>query len=680
MNKKILSFLIGLAVIGSSCKKDGIATDVENATSDLVVPKSFAWQTVKDVNLSVGITDSRFGNKIHVISVYLADPATGVEPISKGAATLVRPFNIPVSIPSTVREVYIVKTAPDGSSTTEKMAVNGTSMSFALSSVSMSAKISSTSGDATAVTEPSCGTSTTDANININSSSDIICFNATNDVTINVNANNGGTLKLNAPGKTITLGNFNHTNLKLFIAAGTTVAWNNDLNISSGESFVNNGTLKGNKINLEGVLINNKELSANNLTVNANGELNNYCNLSVSGEFINNKLVNNYKLMVVGSTRINATGILNLHNAAMFQTTDFLVLDGTVYGVGSTSLFKTTGATASPVYDNDGRFSGSVQYCGDKQLNVNQNNKVHFYNGAVQSCEVFIAKDDCNGIGNGTASQPDRDNDGVIDSQDDFPDDPTKAFRQKSPNYDGGGSTLAFEDSWPSAGDYDLNDVVLRYKIEAITNAKNVVVQINGSYDLIASGGDFHNGVGVQFNIPAKNIKTGGLSAIRPEGGQDSLIVILFKDTRAAQKNWNTIKGEATSAPVNAKFSFDVTNGPEIKEIGIGKFNPFIWNGSSKAGRGHETHLRGKPATKLADQSLFNTGDDASSLGVTYSTADNLPWAIEIPVADFRYPVEKANIREAYLKFTGWASSGGNSNVDWYSSTEAGFRDNSKIY
>jgi len=680
MNKKILSFLIGLAVIGSSCKKDGIATDVENGTSDLVVPKSFAWQTVKDVNLSVGITDSRFGNKIHVISVYLADPATGVEPISKGAATLVKPFNIPVSIPSTIREVYIVKTAPDGSSTTEKMAVNGTSISFAISSVSISTKISATSSDASTVTEPSCGTSTTDANININNSSDVICFNATDDVTINVNANNGGTLKLSAPGKTITLGNFNHTNLKLFVAAGTTVAWNNDLNISSGESFINNGILKGSKINLSGLLINNKELSVANFTVNSNGELNNYCNLSVSGEFINDKLVNNYKLIVVGSTRINSSGILNLHNAAMFQTRDFLVMDGSVNGVGSTSLFKTTGATSSPVYDNDGRFNGSLQYCGDKQLNSNQNNKVHFYNGAVQSCEVYIAKDDCNNLGNGIAIQSDRDKDGVIDSQDDFPDDPTKAFRQKSPNYDGGGSTLAFEDSWPSAADYDLNDVVLRYKIEAITNAKNIVVQINGSYDLIASGGEYHNGVGVQFNIPAKNVKTGGLSAFRPESGQDSLIVILFKDTRAAQKTWNTVKDDVKSASVNASFSFDVTDGPEIKEIGIGKFNPFIWNGSSSAGRGHETHLRGKPATKLADKSLFNTGDDASSLGVTYSTADNLPWAIEIPVADFKYPLERANIREAYLKFTNWATSGGNASVDWYSNTEAGFRDNSKIY
>ena len=680
MNKKLLSFLIGLAILGSSCKKEGIATNAESLTSDLIVPKSFAWQTVKDLNLSIGITDSRFGNKIHVISIYLADPSTGAEPISKGAATLVKPFNIPVSIPSTISEIYIVKTAPDGTSTTEKIPVTGTTMSIAISAVSFSTKVSATTETPTSVAEPSCGTSTSDANININSNSDVICFNASSDMTIKVNANSGGTLKLNAPGKTLHLANFNHSRLKLFIAAGTTVTWDTDLNIGSEESFVNNGTLKGGKINLDGVLINNKEVAVSNLTVNSNGELNNYCNLEVSGEFINNKLVNNYKLIKVGSTRINSTGILNLYNAAMFQTRDFLVMDGNVYGEGSTSLFRTTGTTSSPVYDNNGRFSGSLQYCGDKDLNNNQNKKVHFFDGAVQSCDVYIAKDDCNDLGNGTATQPDIDKDGVIDSKDDFPNDPTKAFRQKSPNYDGGGSTLAFEDSWPSAGDYDLNDVVLRYKIEAITNANNIVVQINGSYDLIASGGEFHNGVGVQFNIPAKNIQVGGLSTLRPEGGQDSLIVILFKDTRAAQKTWNTVKDEIKSPTVNASFSFNVVNGPEIKTMGIGKFNPFIWNGSSKSGRGHETHLRGKPATKLADMSLFNTGEDASSLGTTYSTADNLPWAIEIPVADFKYPIETANIKDAYLKFQGWAKSGGNSNVDWYSNTEAGFRDNSKIY
>ncbi len=688
MNKKVLSLFFGLAVLAASCKKDNTAPDAVNPDqTSLAVPANFAWQTVKDVNLSIGITDSRFKDKMHVVEVYFADPSTGAQPITTGTATLTAPFNTKISIPTSVNEVYLVKTSPDGVSVTEKMALLSGKLSYSLSSASLNNKLSAISGVST-VTEPSCGTATSDTNININSSSEVICFNATTDVTVNVNANQGGTLKLNAPGKTITLGNFNHTNLKLFVSAGTTVKWGNDLNISTGETFVNNGIMSGSKINLAGVLINNKEVSTNEFTVNSKGELNNYCTLKVSGMFIADQLVNNYKLITAGSTKVNASGIVNLYNGAMFQTATFSSMDGIVNGIGKVSLFRTTKTTESPVYDNtSGRFTGALQYCGDKQLEDNQNKIKHLFDGAIQSCDVFIETDGCNTIGNGTApvvppvTKPDTDGDGVIDICDKYPKDPTKAFNNYSCNYHNGGSTLAFEDNWPAEGDYDMNDVVLTYKHLAVTNAKNIIVRLEGEYNLLASGGDFKNGVGVMFNLPKGNAKDFVSSnSIALEAGQDSVVVVLFKDTRASQKYWNTIPGEATSAPVKTTFSFDVENGPHIQTVGIGGYNPFIWNNSSESGRGHETHLHGKNPTKLANKALFNTRDDASAAGKNYSTAKNHPWALELPIANFKYPTERSNIKDAYLKYADWATSGGTKSVDWYSNTESGYRDSGKIY
>jgi hypothetical protein len=56
----------------------------------------------------------------------------------------------------------------------------------------------------------------------------------------------------------------------------------------------------------------------------------------------------------------------------------------------------------------------------------------------------------------------DADNDGVNDVDDEYPTDPNKAFNNYYPSKTGSAS-VAFEDQWPSKGDYDLNDLVVDY-------------------------------------------------------------------------------------------------------------------------------------------------------------------------------------------------------------------------
>jgi hypothetical protein len=86
----------------------------------------------------------------------------------------------------------------------------------------------------------------------------------------------------------------------------------------------------------------------------------------------------------------------------------------------------------------------------------------------------------------------DRDGDGVPDSIDFFPDDPTKASRVRIPGV--GVHTVAFEDLFPSAGDADLNDYVIQFFNEEILNAKGEVVEIRGEYQHVAKGAGYkHN-------------------------------------------------------------------------------------------------------------------------------------------------------------------------------------------
>lgn len=732
MSKKLLSLAIGLALLSASCKKDNTEKDsVVSKITDLKVPANFTWQTARDVNFTINVTDTRFQNKIHVVAIYLADPATGAVPVVKGSATLVTPFVTNLSVPATINEAYIVKTSPDGSAVTEKIELNATKVSISLSSVNMKNTVqlqAATSTLINTIAEPECGIAISTSTIKMNNSADVYCFTSNTDLTINVEANNGGTLKINAPGKTITFGdNFNHTNIKIFIASGTTVRFNRDLNIKSGEAIINAGilvaanlsssgtfinkgqaTFSGGNFNLNsgaeltntstmivesqnpninGAITNTGNMTFNNATFNSGSKLDNYCSFIVNNNLlVNTGDLNNYKLISVkGDTYVNSGGTINLYDGAMYQTQNMSNMNGTVYGRGPlVSLFKTLGTVGDNVVNNNGYFKGALQYCGSRDLEVNQNNKKHFSDGAVKGCGVYIVKDECNTIGNGTPPKevkPDTDGDGVIDEQDAYPNDKTKAFNNYSVNFQNGGSTIAFEDSWPSVGDYDLNDVVLTYKHLVVTNANNIAVRIEGEWNLIATGGSFRNGAGVQFPISketATNFKSS--NGLSPEEGQDSLVVILFKNARNEQATWNTKLNESISATKTYTFSFDLLNGPNFQTLGVNAFNPFIFNGTFNAVRGYETHLFGKKPTKLVDKSLFGTNDDNSLQGPSYSTKARLPWGIEIPVATFQYPLEQTSILESYLKFSNWATSGGTVDVDWYSNTSTGYRNESNLF
>jgi LruC domain-containing protein len=78
-------------------------------------------------------------------------------------------------------------------------------------------------------------------------------------------------------------------------------------------------------------------------------------------------------------------------------------------------------------------------------------------------------------------------------------------------------------------------------------------------------------------------------------------------------------------------------------------WNPFIIVDQT---RGHEVHLLDYEPTDLVDNNYFGMWEDDSdpATGKYYKTANNLPWAIDIPI-EFAYPVEKVQIIAAHLKF-----------------------------
>ena len=270
----------------------------------------------------------------------------------------------------------------------------------------------------------------------------------------------------------------------------------------------------------------------------------------------------------------------------------------------------------------------------------------------------------------------DYDGDGVPDDEDDYPDDPDRAFNNYYPA-EGMYGTLAFEDRWPSKGDYDFNDIVLDYNYNQVTNASNQLVDIKGSFKLRAVGAGFHNGCGVEFPFEASNFQfmnNDGNGTIYRDVTTTNAVVILFQDAftlmhepAGEPTTWiNTVEYEPYITPAEFSFTYTLSTPLDVTALSqLPPYNPFIYVEND---REKEIHLPDYPPTSQGVTSPYwGTADDDSNPGTGryYKTSNNLPWAVHI-VESWDYPIELNQITWAYLKFAAWAESGGTVHTDWY--------------
>ena len=287
----------------------------------------------------------------------------------------------------------------------------------------------------------------------------------------------------------------------------------------------------------------------------------------------------------------------------------------------------------------------------------------------------------------GTGGGTDTDGDGIPDNLDAYPTDPTRAFNSYYPNETDYGS-FAFEDLWPGYGDYDFNDLVVNFNYKIVTNAQNETVDVITKFQIMAAGASQNNGFGIEFNAPSSSVgsvtgcmKFGNAVQIDPKGFEvghtNTTVIIPFDAITNIMEGGivNTVPGgNYVQTTVNTVTThFDI---PQAS-IGTPPFNPFIFVDQT---RGYEVHLKNQPPTDLVDPDYFDTYHDASNpeAGTYYVSATGLPWGIEVPV-NFNYPIEKADILTAHLKFAAWAQSAGVDYPDWYEDN-AGYRNAANIY
>ena len=454
---------------------------------------------------------------------------------------------------------------------------------------------------------------------------------------------------------------------------------NGSLNL--GTTFKNYGSVTMSSLNINsGKLYNYGNISIVN-GANINHDLKNYGSFHAGGsiQFNSGSHENNCKITSNQSITFNrdmhnngyikaANKItLNSHKiimgAASMLSSHNLTLNSEIKGGTSNSAVKVTGTT---IINGSGKITGLVNFCDTNGIETNWGTIA----SSVVFCTGYIPISSCNPEGIGTPAITDSDNDGVADDVDDYPNNPNLAYANISPY--SGYKTIAFEDLWPSMGDFDFNDLMIKTKIVYRSNAQNKLVDAQATIILSAIGAGFHNGIGLQY-INSSDVQISGIVSSVSGASMDA------SDNNCI-KICNDVFDEQTTYYTNTSFSllgtpdtlsFTITFNQSGNGFTFNDINEDFYIFRSNE-RGLEIHVPNRPPTSAATASYFGTFDDNSnaSQGVYYKTANNLPWAIELINGSnyFHNPLEKIEIIDAYPQFQSWATSSGSTNTTWYAS------------
>ncbi|OFY43216.1 MAG: hypothetical protein A2X18_09245 [Bacteroidetes bacterium GWF2_40_14] len=266
----------------------------------------------------------------------------------------------------------------------------------------------------------------------------------------------------------------------------------------------------------------------------------------------------------------------------------------------------------------------------------------------------------------------DNDGDGVFNDCDVDDSDASVAFASYFPSASTWG-TYIFEDLWPVKGDYDVNDMVLGFKVTFFTNSSNLITKLNLDYNLRAAGCKHNLAAAFQLdNVAASNVAsvTGqvlvGSSPFEvgsngTENGVLLAVLPLFNNTRdivSYPEYLNTVSGTSV-VTADSQISMRFTAPVLQANITMSSFNMFIVANE----RGREIHLPTYLGTTKFDASLAN--GYTLYPGDMFKNSDGMMWGLLIP-EPFEYPSEESSIIDAYSHFSEWATSGGISYTDWY--------------
>lgn len=195
-----------------------------------------------------------------------------------------------------------------------------------------------------------------------------------------------------------------------------------------------------------------------------------------------------------------------------------------------------------------------------------------------------------------------------------------------------------FEDLYPSEGDYDFNDVIIRTKLGLAKKGKTITGYVDS--DLLNKGGTLPVRIGLMFyEVSGKKYSRIPNEDITVDGEQ----------LTAGGNPWSVPLSELGDS---WKIDFSFEN--KSNNIWVSYFI-------------------------FTDEEIFTGGfapSDVVSFDVPHRhflSSRNLPWGLEIEAKSFAIPNEKELFLNAYPEFQEWAESGGVKNKKWFESPDTNY-------
>lgn len=254
---------------------------------------------------------------------------------------------------------------------------------------------------------------------------------------------------------------------------------------------------------------------------------------------------------------------------------------------------------------------------------------------------------------------------------------------------------FGFEDKWPEAGDYDMNDLMIdcKHELEFYTHPDGSKKLSKERFYLTT----YHNYItlknGLAVNLESSNVATIYVNKLLPGQTEfakepDKMVdkIYYYLSEFTWNKNNPSIwyltdditKNEDKSSGEGVTYVFEVTYNTAVA-TSQSVIKPFLWR--KQSGKQTEVHIPWEEPTSNADKSQFGTKADKSNPSITkngkkmyYVGSGEFPFAFYlecVSINAFKETIlklenESKRIDVFFPEFLDWSISEGKKNSDWY--------------